>query len=119
MSAFQLNKKSFTLEEANQILPLLRSITRHAQLKVEELIREYDSLKSRDRDVAAVEDRINSVIETWQSKVEKLGARTKGLWLIDIPRDAETVYCWESGETDIGYYHGIKESFRGRKPIDE
>jgi hypothetical protein len=83
-------------------------------------MREYDSAKERDDDsLAVVEDRINAVIETWQSKVEKLGARTKGLWLIDIPRDAETVYCWKSGETDIGYYHGVKESFRGRKSIDE
>jgi hypothetical protein len=40
--------------------------------------------------------------------------------LIDFPaiREGEEVYlCWEEGEDEIGYWHGIDAGFAGRQPL--
>ena len=41
--------------------------------------------------------------------------------LIDLPsiRDGEEVYlCWQLGEGDIAWWHGVESGFEGREPID-
>jgi hypothetical protein len=43
------------------------------------------------------------------------------LGLVDFPtllRGEEVYLCWKLGEAAIGYWHGMEEGFRGRKPID-
>ena len=40
--------------------------------------------------------------------------------LIDFPslRDGEDVLlCWQVGETELSWWHGVEEGFRGRKPL--
>ena len=40
--------------------------------------------------------------------------------LVDFPsrRDGEDVFlCWQVGEPDLSWWHGIEEGFAGRKPI--
>jgi hypothetical protein len=42
--------------------------------------------------------------------------------LVDFPtmyRGVEVCLCWKLGEGAIGYWHGVDEGFRGRKPIDQ
>jgi hypothetical protein len=42
--------------------------------------------------------------------------------LLDFPtlfRGEEVYLCWKLGETGIGFWHGVDEGYRGRKPIDE
>ncbi len=56
-------------------------------------------------------------------KIQELGCLVKDLdaGLIDFPTlfHGEEVYlCWKLGESGIGFWHGVHEGFRGRKPID-
>ena len=40
--------------------------------------------------------------------------------LVDFPslRDGEEVLlCWQLGEPDLAWWHGVDEGFRGRKPL--
>ena len=41
--------------------------------------------------------------------------------LVDFPalRDGEEVLlCWQVGEGEVAYWHGLEEGFAGRKPLD-
>jgi hypothetical protein len=54
--------------------------------------------------------------------LEELGVVVKDLdaGLVDFPalRDGEHVFlCWQLGEADVTWWHGLEEGFRGRKPI--
>ena len=54
--------------------------------------------------------------------LEELGVVVKDLdaGLIDFPalREGEEVLlCWQVGEPDVSWWHGVGEGFRGRKPI--
>ena len=54
------------------------------------------------------------------SELELLGVQIKDLdrGLMDFPTNDETVLlCWELGEEQIGYWHGVEEGFAGRKPL--
>jgi hypothetical protein len=55
-------------------------------------------------------------------QLEKLGVQVKDLdrGLVDFPalRDGEEVLlCWQVGEDEVGFWHGLEEGFAGRKPL--
>jgi len=55
-------------------------------------------------------------------QLEQLGVLVKDLdrGLVDFPalRDGEEVLlCWEVGEDEVAFWHGIDEGFAGRKPL--
>jgi hypothetical protein len=55
-------------------------------------------------------------------QLESLGVLVKDLdrGLVDFPalRDGEEILlCWEVGEDEIAYWHGLDEGFAGRKPL--
>jgi len=57
-------------------------------------------------------------------RIEALGCVVKDLdrGLVDFPsrREDQTVFlCWRLGETSIRYWHGLKEGFAGRKPLEQ
>lgn len=69
------------------------------------------------RDTSAA--RLNEIVEG----VHSLGCQIKDLdtGLVDFPslyRGQEVLLCWRLGEARIGFWHGVEEGFRGRKPID-
>ena len=55
-------------------------------------------------------------------ELEKLGVQVKDLdrGLVDFPaiRDGEEVLlCWQVGEDEVAFWHGLEEGFAGRKPL--
>jgi hypothetical protein len=56
-------------------------------------------------------------------ELQALGVLVKDLdrGLVDFPalRDGEEVLlCWQVGEGEVAYWHGLEEGFAGRKPLD-
>lgn len=119
-NVFQLNrKKVFTLEEAREILPVVRRITDDANSKIKVLVLSLESVRETNPERAKeIEDKINNVVQEWQTKVEKLGADGKGLWLVDF--DCGTGYlCWKFPEDRLDHFHSYTDGFQGRIKIDD
>jgi hypothetical protein len=56
------------------------------------------------------------------SRIQGLGVLVKDLdrGLVDFPAlrgDEEVLLCWELGEDEVGFWHGLEEGFAGRKPL--
>ena len=102
----QLNRKRvFNLKEARDLLPIVLKITDESNAKVKALIMRLEAIRAKDPELAKqLEAEINAIVEQWQTKVEKLGADSKGVWLVDF--DCGTGYlCWKYPEDKLEHFH--------------
>jgi len=133
-------KKTFTLDEAQTLLPVLRALlTRSIEGKqlIEQSEKEFQDLNHRILlsgglfvDVAKVarkraeRDKALQGTKDALAEIEAIGVQVKDLdiGLLDFPclvDDQIVLLCWKLGEEKIEYWHGLEEGFRGRKRIDE
>jgi len=108
-------KRNFTLAEAKQLLPVIQRITKGAHEEVMQLTTQLSWTENPERK-AELEERVQALFEQWQRKVRKLGCEAKGMWLVDFD-SGDGYYCWHFPESEVGYFHGYAEGFRGRKKV--
>lgn len=107
----------FSLEEARQILPVVRRITTEFSAKVELLIARLETLQlNQTETICALEKQVNELIQQWNDKIRKLGADPRGLWVVDF-NSGEGYYCWKHPETDILYWHSYEDGYTARTPL--
>jgi hypothetical protein len=132
--------RTFTLDEAEAMLPVLESLLRAAMAARKELERveaEQQAITARVflsggmlLDVAACRARKQTQEKALRrlkdalQEIEATGVQVKDLemGLLDFPcaLDGEIILlCWKLGEPRIAHWHGIEEGFKGRKPIDD
>ncbi len=131
--------KTFTLGEAQTVLPVVEALLRRAQtagLRAGELELQMQQLSqsiflsggmyvdvvvaSRRR---AEHDKTTQEAKNTLAEIEEIGVQVKDLeqGLLDFPcvLDGRTVLlCWKLGEKEIGYWHAPEDGFEGRKPLD-
>jgi hypothetical protein len=132
--------RSFTLEEAQSLLPVLESLLRTAidgKRLIEAVDAELQDLAHRvflsggllvnivqvARRKAEREKTIQRVKDTL-AEIDATGVQVKDLdiGLLDFPCEVEgrtVLLCWKLGEKGITHWHDTSEGFAGRKPIDE
>jgi hypothetical protein len=132
--------RSFTLEEAQALLPVLESLLRTAldgKKLIESVDAELQELAHRvflsgglqvnivhmARRKAEREKSIQRVKDSL-AEIDAMGVQVKDLdiGLLDFPCEVDgrtVLLCWKLGEKGITHWHGITEGFAGRKPIDE
>lgn len=108
----------FSLGEARALLPVIYRITEAAQFQVKSLINRLEAIKSTNPQAAEeLESLIDQEVRRWEKKIEKLGAKPKGLWLADFD-NGTGYYCWRFPETQISFSHGYSDGYSGRKLIE-
>jgi len=132
--------RTFTLDEAQSLLPVLESLLRTA-ITGKKLMDEVDAemqaiahriflnggthvdvvpLARRKAERAKAEQRVRDTL----AEIDSIGVQVKDLniGLLDFPCEVEgqiVLLCWKLGEKSITHWHGTDEGFAGRKPIDE
>lgn len=135
-----MSGRTFTLDEAQSLLPVLESLLRTAiagKKVMEEVDAEQQELNHRiflnggtHVDVVPVARRKAERVKAEQrakdalAEIDSIGVEVKDLdiGLLDFPCEVEgeiVLLCWKLGETSITHWHGTQEGFAGRKPIDE
>ncbi|OFZ19859.1 MAG: hypothetical protein A2Z20_03650 [Bdellovibrionales bacterium RBG_16_40_8] len=108
-----------SFDEANQLVGLLNRVTQKHSKTVNELIARLEALDISAREkTSAIEREVNREIEEWNTKIRKLGAIPKGLWLVDIDA-GDGYYCWKYPESEIAFWHEYKGGFATRTPLVE
>jgi len=132
--------RTFTLDEAQSLLPVLESLLRTA-MKAKETIDEAEAeqqalqhrvflnggmfldivpLARRKAERARAEQHAKDAL----AEIDSIGVQVKDLsiGLLDFPCEVEgqtILLCWKLGEKSITHWHGVQEGFAGRKPIDQ
>lgn len=131
--------KTFTLNEAQTLLPVVEALLKKAQAaatRAAEIELEMQALSQRiflsggmHVDVVTAARRRAEREKTMQeakdtlAEFEAIGVQLKDLekGLLDFPCVVEgktVLLCWKLGEKEIGYWHSEEDGFAGRKPLD-
>jgi hypothetical protein len=132
--------KTFTLDEAQSLLPVLESLLKRAiagkqeaeqvEEKLSELSRRIYLSGGMKVDVATVvrqraemDGHLERVRETL-SEIDSIGVQVKDLdsGLLDFPfklDDSVVLLCWRMGESSIEHWHTLDSGFKGRQPVDD
>lgn len=132
--------KTFTLDEAQSLLPVLESLLKRA---IEEK-RAAEEVEARLSDLsrriyisggmrvdlpqvalqrAEMESHLERVKESI-TEIDSIGVQVKDLdtGLLDFPfrLDEDIVLlCWRLGESAIEHWHTVESGFQGRQPVDD
>jgi hypothetical protein len=132
--------RTFTLDEAHTLLPVLESLLRNAlsgKKFVEQVEGELQALQHRIFlaggtfvDIVPLARRKAERVKAEQrakdalAEIDSIGVQVKDLevGLLDFPCQVDgriVLLCWKLGEKSISHWHGTDEGFSARKPIDE
>jgi hypothetical protein len=130
-------QRYFTPEEANEALVAVRPLA-------EELVAHRRALRAAEegraalgrlvagnggavdmREFAALEEEVSrEAAETarFVARIQELGLLVKDLdrGLVDFPAlrgGEEVLLCWQVGEDEVAYWHGLEDGFAGRRPL--
>lgn len=132
--------KTFTLDEAQSLLPVLEALLKRAR-ESKEAAESVESglaglsrriylsggmrvdISSVARQRAEMESHLARVRESI-AEIDSIGVQVKDLesGLLDFPfklEDEVVLLCWKLGEPAIEHWHTMEAGFRGRKPVDE
>ncbi len=108
-------KRLFTLDEARELLPIVRRLTESTDRQVKLLnVRLNYSWNPDTKKSTTVE--IQKAFQAWSKKLFHLGIETKGMWLADFD-SGNGFYCWQYPEPDIVYFHSYESGMSGRVRI--
>ena len=127
----------FTVDEAREVLPEVRGhaerlvASRAEQLAAAARLAEVTGVSAGNGHgpdkalLAELRDeleRAEAELATAFRALDEAGVVVKDVdaGLIDFPsrRDGRDVFlCWQVGELDLNWWHGVEEGFAGRKPI--
>jgi hypothetical protein len=132
--------RTFTLKEAQNLLPILESLLRTAldsKKRAEEIDAQFQQVNARimmhgglSLDIVplarlrAERDKINQTITDTLAEIDAMGVQVKDLdiGLLDFPCLVDgriVLLCWKLGEENITHWHGTDEGFAGRKLITD
>ena len=132
--------KTFTLDEAQSLLPVLESLLKRAiegkrsaeetESRLSDMARRICISGGMRVDVnrvsklrAEMEAQVQLARESI-AEIDSIGVQVKDIetGLLDFPcrlDDQVVLLCWRMGEPAIEHWHTVEEGFQGRQPVDE
>lgn len=132
--------KTFTLDEAQSLLPVLESLLKRAMESKHSAETVESDLSDLARRIylsggmridtgkvaarrAELESHLQRVRES-VAEIDAIGVQVKDLeaGLLDFPfrlDDEVVLLCWRMGESSIEHWHTADAGFKGRQPVDD
>jgi len=112
------NPKIFSLDEACELLDLIKRITKRHRQELVPIRYRLDRMLSNDPRRAAIENGFEVVVERWKVKMEQLGTLPSSLWVVEF--DVGDGYLsWRYPELGISYVRGYDSLFSARRKLVE
>jgi len=125
-----VERRTFTVEQANRMLPLVRRIVEDVVVTHgawQQAVGQFEiASNARAPDVEIFQretERLAQEIDGYLRELSELGVEFKGFehGLIDFPSEfaGRPVYlCWKLGESSVAHWHDIDAGFAGRQQLE-
>lgn len=132
--------KTFTLEEAQSLLPLLESLLKRAidskssaqevESRIAELGRRIylaGGMRVNVAEAGKMRTEMDAHLQRVKesiAEIDAIGVQVKDVdtGLLDFPcrvDDQVVLLCWRMGEASIEHWHTVEDGFKGRRPLDD
>ena len=126
--------RTFTVDDANRTLPLIRRIVSDAvrdYWRWQEAVRRFEEVAANrvvgepNEEADRLEhdaQRLATEIDGYLAEIRQLGVEMKGFdtGLVDFPGEMDgrpVLLCWQLGEESVQYWHEEDAGFAGRQPL--
>lgn len=125
-----MERRTFTVEQANRMLPLVRRIVEDlvvAHGAWQQAVGQFEMASSSNAADAEhfqrETERLAREIDGYLRELVELGVEFKGFeqGLIDFPSEfnGRPVYlCWKLGEPSVAHWHDVDAGFAGRRQLE-
>lgn len=101
------------IDEAHEMLPIVRKITRQAARELEPLQQRLNNMVPADPRNPSVKRAYQKVVTAWAGKIERLGLKVHGLWQIGFD-SGQGWFGWQYPERQVRYFLEYDALFRDR-----
>ncbi len=103
------SRRTFTREEAERLLPVVRRITESAAARARSLTDELGFVPREEALHERLKGEIDLTVRRWAIKVSQLGCAPRGVWLVDFD-SGNGWFSWRLGDEELSYFHPYESS---------
>ena len=110
--------KFFNLEQANELLPIIKKITHETYASLDPLRRELRKMSIVDDMSPELEAEYRQGVQDWIEKMIRLGVNPVTLGVVNF--DTGDGYLnWKYPETNLSYYHDYDSDYKQRRSLEK
>ena len=98
------SRRTFSLEEAESLLPIVRRITERAALEVRDLQEQLRFVPHGEGLHQRLAAQADVAVRRWAIKISQLGCEPRGIWLVDFDAGSGW-FSWRLGDERLAFFH--------------
>ena len=110
--------KLFHLDEAREVLPIVKKITGLSHQRLTPIQARLNKMLANDPRRRLYEHDYEQIVSQWKNKIERLGAQTIGLWLVEFEL-GDGCLSWRYPELSLAYFRQHGKSFAERIKLED
>ena len=109
--------RTFTREEAEQVLPIVRRITERAAARFIDIKEQLRWTPPEEPHHSRLHSQLDQLVRQWAMKVSQLGCEPRGIWLVDFD-SGNGWFSWRYGDENLSFFHPPDFDPEGPAPRD-
>jgi len=102
------SRRTFTREEAESLLPIVRRITETAAVQTKDLSEQLRWVPADEPLSSRLRQDMDLIVRRWAVKVKRLGCAPRGIWLVDFDA-GDGWFSWRYGDEQLSFFHPNSE----------
>jgi hypothetical protein len=98
------SRRTFTKDEAQALLPVVRRITEAVADEVNHIQEQLRFVPHDEPLYERLYSKIELAIRRWAIKISKLGCEPRGIWLVDFDA-GDGWFTWRLGDDELAFFH--------------
>jgi|GEM_PF-1029804 hypothetical protein len=107
--------RTFTREQAEQILPIVHRITERAAAQFSDIREQLQWAPPEEPHHRRLHSQLDQLVRQWAIKISQLGCEPRGIWLVDFD-SGDGWFSWRYGDEGLSFFHPPEIDPKGSHP---